>query len=271
MGVVTISHQLGSGGYIVAQMTAEHLGYRVVGPGMLTEAAEEHELSVDRLRDLGRAKPGILDRFTIATGLYLAVIQCAVTEAATEDNVVLLGRGAQWLLRDIPHVLRVRIVAPVETRIRWLLEQAKVGGTRDALADMVRRDDAERAARMRFLYERDIDDPLIYDLVLNTDRWDLVGASMTIVALARRSTFSTTILGKRMVEDRTLAARVRVALMRDEDTRGARLETVTADSGRVHIAASGATEAVARVARGIEGVIAVTTEEVPVLPPVPFV
>jgi hypothetical protein len=168
-------------------------------------------------------------------------------------------------------VLRVRIVAPVEARIRWLLEQAKVGGTRDALAEMVRRDDAERTARMRFLYDRDIDDPQIYDLVLNTDRWDLAGASATVVALARRSTFATTAVGQRMVEDRALAARVRVALMREEDTRGIRHETVTADGGRVHIVTSGVTAAVARVARGVEGVVAVTTEEIPGLPSVPFV
>lgn len=258
MAVITISYQLGSGGYIVAQTVAEKLGYRIVGPGMLTEAAEEHELSFERLRRLSRAK--LLDRLTVASRLYLAVIQCAVIEAATQDNVVLLGRGGQCLLRDVPHVLRVRIVAPLETRVRCLVEQAPVGGTPEAMAEMVRRDDADRAARIRFFYERDIDNPQLYDLVLNSHRGDLEGAAATIIALARRPTFATTGIGQRMITDRALAARVWVALMRHEETRRARHETVTAQDGRVHIMTAGTPTMVERVAGEVEGVVDVTTE-----------
>lgn len=270
MAVITISHQLGSGGHIVAQAVAHQLGYRLVGAGMLAEAAQEHELAVERLRRLGRAKPGLLDRLGAGTQLYLAVIQNAVYEAAARNDVVLEGRGGQWLLRGVPHVLRVRVVASVDARVRWLAEHVQTGARREALLDLVRRDDADKAGRMRFLYDRDIDDPQLYDLVTNTERGDLEGAAATIVALARRPAFATTDEGRRLVADRGLAARVLVALLNHEDTRDDRHEAVEARDGRVRIVTTGAPAVVAGVARSVEGVRDVTTEELAVIPPMPM-
>ena len=121
MAIVTISHQLGSGGGEVAHAVAERLGYRSVGAEVLAEAAQRYGLVEERLTRLGEAKPAFLDRLAAETQTYIAVMQSAVYEAV-HDDVVVLGRGGQWLLRDVPHVLRVRLVAPFEVRVRHLAE-----------------------------------------------------------------------------------------------------------------------------------------------------
>lgn len=82
-----------------------------------------------------------------------------------DGHAVLLGRGANWILD--PHFgLRVRLTSPVEERVDRVARQ---GGTSHLDAQkQVHRDDARRAAFIHQVYDRDITDPLGYDLTLNT-------------------------------------------------------------------------------------------------------
>lgn len=279
MAIITISHQLGSGGGEVAQAVAGQLGYQLVGAEMLAEAAQRHGLVEERLTRLGEAKPPLLARLAAETQTYIAVMQSAVYEAARRDNVVLLGRGGQWLLRDIPHVLRVRVTAPFEVRVRRLAESVasqtgRPPGTpaaQGAVTDLVRRDDADKTGRMRYLYERDIDDPELYDLVVSTEKSDVEGVAEVIARLARRAPLATTKAGEQRIADRALAARVLVTLLSDEASRSFRHERVDAEAGVVRVVTGAPQEVVEAVARKVDGVREVQFVEVPVLPPIPLV
>jgi cytidylate kinase len=262
MAIVTLSHQLGAGGGQIARAVAQGLHYRCIGPEVLAAAAERHGLAQEQLTRLGEAKPAFLDRLGSETQVYLAVMQSAIHDAALEDNVVLLGRGGQWLLRGIPHVLRVRVIAPFEMRVRRLAEVAESTG-RDAVSDFLRRDDADRAGRMRYLYDQDIDDPRLYDLVISTANGDLEGAAAIIVLLARRPALQTTGAGKRLLADRALASRVRVTLMMDERTRRHRHLRVDAEAGIVHVATTAPSAHVEAVVRTLPEVTGVRVDEIP--------
>src|SRR3972149_1207437 len=130
MAIVVISHQMGAGGPEVGTALAERLGYR---------PPNNEPLACAELDDAG-----------------------------------LMRGGGQWLLRGVPHALRVRIVAPFEQRVRhWIKRTAEVSGetpNQRAAADFVRRDDAEKAGRMRYLYEGDVAGPSLYELILNTEK-----------------------------------------------------------------------------------------------------
>jgi cytidylate kinase len=233
----------------------------------------------ERLTRLGEAKPPLLDRLAAETQTYIAVMQSAVYEAARRDRIVLLGRGGQWLLRDIPHVLRVRVIAPFDLRIRRRAESfaSQTGrppaapAAQGAVADLVRRDDADKTGRMRYLYERHIDDPELYDLMVSTERIDSEGAAEVIAGLARRPSLATTKPGEQRIADRALAARVLVTLLSNEASRPFRHERVEAESGVVRVVTGAPQDVVDAVARTVDGVTDVQFVEVPMLPPIPLV
>src|SRR5437879_13339083 len=92
---------------------------------------------------------------------------------------MLEGRAGQWLLRGIPHALRVRVIAPFDLRVKRLAKQLSgpMGETTNprAVHDMARRDDLEQLKRMRYLYEVALRDPALYILVINTEKMSLAG------------------------------------------------------------------------------------------------
>jgi cytidylate kinase len=112
-------------------------------------------------------------------------------------------------LRDVTHALRVRVLAPFVVRVHWLAERlgsstGRPMGTEpahDAVADLVKHDDADRLGRMRYLYGQPLDNPGLYDLVINTEKDDVDGAVEATVALARRPSFETTPASTRRVVD----------------------------------------------------------------------
>jgi cytidylate kinase len=274
MAIITISHELGSGGSEIGQAVADRLGYRCVGQELISDAAQRYGLLEDKLSHLDEAKPGLFERFDAETRRYITVIQTALYEFAEHDNVVLLGRGGQWLLRGIPHVLRVRVMAPYELRVRRMSKKlaAQMGEQTNTrtVQDMVRRDDNEKIGRMRYLYEVDIRDSALYDVVINTEKLAVDGAVDVVAALARRPELATTPEGAQLVADRALASRVQVALASHPETRKYRT-TVEARAGVVTLEGTGALDEAMDVARAVEGVREVKTRQVDIPPIPPFV
>src|SRR5207245_2575437 len=92
-------------------------------------------------------------------------------------------------------------------------QAAEQFGEDEAALNYVRHSDRERAARVKFLYQLDVDDPLLYDLVLNTERLTVEKGAGLIRETLRDERFQSIELGRREVVDRSLAALARAALM----------------------------------------------------------
>ena len=274
MAVVTISHQMGAGGPEIGMKLGQKLGYRYVDQELVLDVARRYGVAEDKLSHLDESKPTLFERFDTETRYYITILQTSLLDFAELDNAVLLGRGGQWLLRGIPHVLRVRVIAPFETRVkRWIKRTADMTGetpTQRAAADFVRRDDAEKNGRMRYLYEVDLADPMLYDLTLSTDRLSYDAAVEMIDAAVKRPEMATTDAARRTVASRALASRVQVALAINAETRRYRI-SVEADDGVVTLEGTGALERAVEVARDVPGVRLVTTRQLEVPPIPPFV
>jgi cytidylate kinase len=274
MAVVTISHQMGAGGPEIGMKLGQKLGYRYVDQELVLDVARRYGVAEDKLSHLDESKPTLFERFDTETRYYITILQTSLLDFAELDNAVLLGRGGQWLLRGIPHVLRVRVIAPFEMRVkRWIKRTADMTGetpTQRAAADFVRRDDAEKSGRMRYLYEVDLADPMLYDLTLSTDRLSYDAAVEMIETAVRRPEMATTDSARGTVASRALASRVQVALAINAETRRYRI-SVEADDGVVTLEGTGALERAVEVARDVPGVRLVTTRQLEVPPIPPFV
>jgi cytidylate kinase len=274
MPIVTLSHEIGAGGPEIGQNLAERLGLHYVDQELISEAALRYGLQEEKLSSLDESKPSLLERFDAETRGYITVLQTALYEFAEKDRVVLMGRSGQWLLRGIPHVLRVRVMAPFDLRVKHLGKRlsGQIGEHTNPrmVHDMARRDDTEKAGRMRYLYEVDVRDPALYDLVINTEKLSIAAAVELIAGVLQRPDMATTPASQQIVADRALASRVQVALATHPETRRYRI-TVEAMAGVVTLEGTAAMDEAVDVARGVVGVRDVKTQQVDIPPLPPFV
>src|SRR5437016_12831469 len=216
MAIIVISHQMGAGGPEIGTALAQRLGYRYVNQELLLDAARRYGLAEEKLSHLEESKTTLFERVDTETRHHITVLQTTQFEFAETDNAVLMRGGGQWLLRGVPHVLRVRLIALFEHRVKqWIKRTTEMTGetpNQRAAADLVRRDDVEKSGRMRYLYEVDIADPRLYELAVNTEKMKYAAAVAGTTGFVRRPDMATTDAGRQMVVSRALASRVQVAL-----------------------------------------------------------
>jgi len=217
MSILALSDTVGSLGAEIGRAVAAALGYEFGDREIITKAAERFGGGVTELTHAAEEKPTLLDRFSEAQRRYLAYIEAIILELAARDNVVLVGRASPVVLRDVPHALRVRVNAPERVRAERVEQQQ--GLTREAALDYVQQTDRERGARVRFFYHVDWDEPLLYDLVLNTERLSVDEGVPLVLDLLRSERFHTTTVSRATVTDRSLTAQAKAALLANPVTR----------------------------------------------------
>ncbi len=272
MAILTISQEMGSGGAEIGMIVATRLGYTHVDNAELLGRAARYGLAEDRLARLSEDRPSWVERFDAETRRCIMALQTVLYEFAQDDDVVLMGGGGQWLLRGVPHALRTRIVAPFPERVTRLTATLSAQGrervTPKTVAQFIRRDDIQKSARMRYLFDVDLKEPGLYDVLINTAVLSREAAVELLADVARRPDFSTTDAGRQLVADLALASQVEVALAGHPDMRR-RAIGVEASHGVVTLELpSGADPEVALVvARGVTGVQNVTLRiaEIPIV------
>jgi len=261
MSIVAISETAGSMGIEIGRKLAESLGWVFADREILSKASEQFGEDVMDLRHSVEEKPTLWERFSDTQHRYKAYVEAIMLEMAARDNVVLAGRSSTIVLRPIPHAVRVRTTAPEQKRAQRIEQQQ--GLTRDASLDYVRASDRERAARVKFLYRVDVDDPRLYDLVLNTDRLTLEKGAALIRETLRDERFQSTEAGRKEVVDLSLAALARAALMAHPQVEARNL-SVTCKDGQVSLTGGVREDAertiAADVVGRIPGVVSVLNE-----------
>jgi len=167
MAILTISRESGSGGEDVAKAVAKKLGYDYVSKESIYKEIEEHGKKwLEWVSDLDEHAPSIWERYDKSYTAYLALVEHCIYKSAAKNNVVILGRGGNWLLKDIPYVLRIRIIASPEDRARKLSE--RLGIDMETARKKLKFRDHERFIYYQRAYRRDWTNPNDYDITLNT-------------------------------------------------------------------------------------------------------
>ncbi len=187
--VITLSRQAESGGEEIAQAVATQAGLQVADRGILERIAEREGLPVAQLAVFDEAMPGPIEaviaewRTSVSHGIYLRRLVQALLALEREDNVLIVGRGAAFVLTD-PGTLHVRVVAPIPCRVARLVQRK--GLFRSQAQRLLGAGDAARARFVRQSFDADIDAPYHYDITLNTAELRLQDAVDMILLGARR-------------------------------------------------------------------------------------
>ncbi|MEJ5375133.1 MAG: cytidylate kinase-like family protein [bacterium] len=210
MSIVIISRGSYSHGKEVAEKVAQKLGYRCIAREVLLEASEHYNVPEAKLQEAIQNAPSILDRFVYGKEKYIAYIQAALLRHFKEDNVVYHGMAGHFFVRGIAHVLKVRIIADLEERVRIVMDREKI--PREKALKYIEQLDEERRNWSRRLYGIDTRDPSLYDLVLHIRKLSVEDAAEIICHTLKMEHFKTTPESQRAMEDLALAAEVRAIL-----------------------------------------------------------
>jgi cytidylate kinase len=166
MAIITVARQIGSLGNEIAADVAQRLHYTLIDQRKLQMAAESYGMLKSELEEVHEKRPTLVTRYlTMRHRAYLDMIQTITYNYAREDNVVILGRGATVLLSDVPSALHVNIFAPYNRRVEVVM--SREGVTRSLAEQLVKESDQDRAGYMKYLFDRDWMDPLLYDVMIN--------------------------------------------------------------------------------------------------------
>lgn len=202
MAVVTISRQFGAGGRTLGERVASELDYKFVSQGVVNQMAEEANVSVDWIQSVEKEAGGWLSRFI--SGLvssdfierhigdsaadfdeakYAIFLKKLIVSIAEQDNVVLLGRGSQFILAGFPGAVNVLLVAEMEDRINFLSDIWSVS-KKEAESTIHSRQKKRNAFLKRF-DTRNPDDTSLYHMTVNLTRVSLDMAIKLTLDLVR--------------------------------------------------------------------------------------
>jgi cytidylate kinase len=225
MAILTISRESHSGSREIGTAVAGELGYELVDKRRILSDIKKYGKrwpGADRAFD--EASPSIWERFDWEYHGAIALVESIIYDYALKDNAVIMGRGGNYLLRDMPHVLRIRLMAPLDTRIGRMMQEGHIG-EKTALHEITRIDKS-RADYVKKNYGRDWEDPDHYDMVFNSgsDTYEDITRILT-VALRDRDTHKTP-GALDLLSGRADAARIRAAISTDARLNVPTLEVV---------------------------------------------
>jgi len=228
MSIVTISRGSYSRGKEVAEKLAERLGYECISRDVLIEASDEFNIPEIKLVRAIHDSPSVLDRFTHGKEKYVAYIRAAVLKRVQRDNVVYHGLAGHFFLQHVPHVMKVRIIADFEDRVKEEMKRENISAEKARY--IMKKDDEERRKWGLYLYGADTADSRLYDMVLYIKTLTVEDAVEILYQAVNRPSFRSTPVSQKMLGDLTLAAQVQAALVTGFPT-----ARVTSKQGKVFV------------------------------------
>lgn len=210
MAIITISRGSYSRGREVAEKLAERLNYDCISRDILIEASEHFNTAEIKLIRAIHDAPSILDRFSQGKERYIAYVREALLEHVENDNVVYHGLAGHFFLQGIPHVLKIRITADMEERVKN--EAARENISLDKARAVLIKDDEERRKWALTLYGIDPWDSRIYDLTVHIGCITLDDAVNLILQAVKLPCFRKTKESQELLKDKLLSARIKSIL-----------------------------------------------------------
>ncbi len=262
MPIIAMTQEMGSLAKDVAIELAASMNLGAMRHEVVDHLAGKLHVSTSVINRLREGKATLIERVKNDKDRFALYSAEEVFTQANQGNVVIRGWGATCLLRPVPHVVCVRITRSMNKRVEWLMNHLETDDREFAASEIKRSDDAH-ASRMQQQFGVAWGDPVLYDLVLNTDRLSVHSCVEQIRALTTRPEFQETEESRKLLGNMTLAARVRAKLKDTESTADINI-TIEAENGHVKLSGIVINERekteVEKVAAEIKGVTSVANE-----------
>jgi cytidylate kinase len=212
MAVIAMTREMATLGRDVAAGLAQRLGLHVVHHELVAQdiagRAGQRESEVQRFLGGGAS---LFDRWRVDTKRVSRYTAEQILDLAAKGNVLIRGWGATYLLRDVPHVVCVRICAPMVDRVQVLMERLGINDPAIARRE-IERNDAAHNGTMQRLFGIDWTDPALYALVLNTARIRVADCVEHIATVAESAAFQETTESRMALDDQLILSKVHSAL-----------------------------------------------------------
>lgn len=215
MALITLSQSMGSADTGIAQSVAEKLNLELFDDQRIREKATQLGIQPDDLKGLDEKTPGFFDRLlSNRPQSYIQFLESVIYEIAKAGSGVIMGHGSQILLRDFSCALHVLIHAPESYRIESVAKNQ--GLSPDAAQKLIQKSDHERKGFFNFAFNKNWNDPSLYDLVINTGKMGAEAAVDLIVASARLDQIKTcSLTALETMEKRSQERAVRAILLKN--------------------------------------------------------
>jgi cytidylate kinase len=232
MSVITISRGTYSGGNELAVRLAGKLGYKCISREELSDRATALGVPVGKLQMAMVKPPRVYLRMGRERDQYLSCMTMLLCEKILEGDVVYYGHTGHLLLPGIPNILRIRVLADMEFRIKSVSDRLKLD--REKAKRYIKNVDADRDKWVKFLYGVDWHDPLYYDLVINLDQTGIDNAATAFCAMAELPDFKLSPAAVKAIRNLYLGSKAHFALTTDPRTSFADIKVV-ANEGNVQV------------------------------------
>ena len=232
MAVITISRGTKSGGEKLARLLSERLGYTTLSREVIIECAKKYNIMEEELFKRLEASPSLWQKFTREHKRYLIYVRCALIDVVKRDNVIYHGYAGQLFLKGIKHVLKVRLEAPLEDRIRIVMDEQNM--SYEKAHEYIQKVDEQRKRWVKYAYGEEWRDLSLYDLSFYTSNMSLDTVCEIIALTVNREEFQTTEASLQRLNDLSLECEVQAAFAADDKAWQLPV-TVEADRGTVSL------------------------------------
>lgn len=175
MAIITVSRQIASLGDEVAALTARKLGYKFICRKDIEEKILKYGFPPEELKKFDGRKPGFFASLSRNMDQYMDFLRTAIYEFALDGNCVIVGRGASYILKDLPNLLSVRFMCDTESRIQRVMSEYVLD--EKSAVKLIKDNDAHQAGYYKSFFEADLKKAQPFHMVLNSDLLDIETAS----------------------------------------------------------------------------------------------
>jgi len=211
VAIITISRGSYSRGKEVAEALAQCLGYECVSRDILLEACEEFSIPEIRLVKALHDAPSILERFSHGRERYISYFRAAFLSHMVKDNIVYHGLAGHFFLQDISHVMKVRIIANMEDRVKE--EMKRENCSEEEARYMLKKDDDERRRWSLSLYGKDTLNCSLYDAVLHINSLTVGDVVDVLCGIIQKGRYKTSQASLEKLQERTLLANIHAKIV----------------------------------------------------------
>ena len=204
MSIITIARQFGAGGKTLGTMVAKELGYTLIDEQIVEMVALEADVSPELVDSVAQetGREGVVQRVLRRFGpfsrgyvetameerpgyvngdLYISLLHKVIPVFAEQDDVVIIGRGGQYILSEWPNTFHFLMIANIENRINFMMEHYNID--RKKAQAVIDQQSKRRVNLYRYFGRTDYEQPELYHMELNMNRLQLGDAVQAVCKL----------------------------------------------------------------------------------------